>query len=173
MSVIAVGHGYSLSLQRYFIFSLIENNNPLFWVARPAFETFFAFCDKKSPKNICITKKCCTFASQLSIGLWCNGNTADSGPAFPGSSPGSPTESFSYAETLFLYLWLTCTYKKADALAPALICLWNCLLLQSFADKLNKSILLHCSYLGYRLATHWNEEQGRDACDIEVVRKLG
>ena len=26
-----------------------------------------------------------------SIGLWCNGNTADSGPAFPGSSPGSPT----------------------------------------------------------------------------------
>ena len=63
--------------------------------------------------------------------------------------------------------------KKADALAPALICLWYCLLLQSFADKLNKSILQHCSYLGYRLATHWNEEQGRDACDIEVVRKLG
>ena len=27
------------------------------------------------------------------IGLWCNGNTADSGPAFPGSSPGSPTVS--------------------------------------------------------------------------------
>ena len=105
MSVIAVGHGYSLSLQRYFIFSLIENNNPLFWATRPAFETFFAFCDKKSSKNICITKKCCTFASQLSIGLWCNGNTADSGPAFPGSSPGSPTESFSYAETLFLYMW--------------------------------------------------------------------
>ena len=26
------------------------------------------------------------------IGLWCNGNTADSGPAFPGSSPGSPTK---------------------------------------------------------------------------------
>ena len=25
------------------------------------------------------------------IGLWWNGNTADSGPAFPGSSPGSPT----------------------------------------------------------------------------------
>ena len=24
-------------------------------------------------------------------GIWCNGNTADSGPAFPGSSPGSPT----------------------------------------------------------------------------------
>ena len=26
------------------------------------------------------------------IGLWCNGNTTDSGPVFPGSSPGSPTE---------------------------------------------------------------------------------
>ena len=26
------------------------------------------------------------------IGIWCNGNTADSGPAFPGSSPGIPTK---------------------------------------------------------------------------------
>ena len=26
------------------------------------------------------------------IGVWCNGNTADSGPAFPGSSPGTPTK---------------------------------------------------------------------------------
>ena len=24
-------------------------------------------------------------------GIWCNGNTADSGPAIPGSSPGIPT----------------------------------------------------------------------------------
>ena len=29
---------------------------------------------------------------KLLIGIWCNGNTADSGPAFPGSSPGIPTE---------------------------------------------------------------------------------
>ena len=29
-----------------------------------------------------------------SIGIWCNGNTTDSGPVFPGSSPGIPTESF-------------------------------------------------------------------------------
>ena len=29
------------------------------------------------------------------IGVWCNGNTADSGPAFPGSSPGTPTNLFS------------------------------------------------------------------------------
>ncbi|MCR4675594.1 MAG: hypothetical protein K5675_11315, partial [Lachnospiraceae bacterium] len=26
--------------------------------------------------------------SDILIGIWCNGNTADSGPAFPGSSPG-------------------------------------------------------------------------------------
>ena len=108
MSVIAVGQGYSLSLQRYFIFSLIENNNPLFWATRPAFETFFAFCDKKSSKNICITKKCCTFASQLSIGLWCNGNTADSGPAFPGSSPGSPAKYEPLNERPLFFNLLTC-----------------------------------------------------------------
>ena len=30
-------------------------------------------------------------ASARKIGVWCNGNTADSGPAFPGSSPGTPT----------------------------------------------------------------------------------
>ena len=29
---------------------------------------------------------------QMKIGIWCNGNTADSGPAFPGSSPGIPTK---------------------------------------------------------------------------------
>ena len=42
------------------------------------------------------SEKVTTFAAQKGlvpsfIGLWCNGNTADSGPAFPGSSPGSPT----------------------------------------------------------------------------------
>ena len=31
------------------------------------------------------------------IGLWCNGNTTDSGPVFPGSNPGSPTERVSVA----------------------------------------------------------------------------
>ncbi len=33
----------------------------------------------------------CT-AFEQNTGLWCNGNTADSGPAFPGSSPGSPAK---------------------------------------------------------------------------------
>ena len=27
----------------------------------------------------------------ITIGLWCNGNTTDSGPVIPGSNPGSPT----------------------------------------------------------------------------------
>ena len=27
----------------------------------------------------------------LDIGLWCNGNTTDSGPVFLGSNPSSPT----------------------------------------------------------------------------------
>lgn len=32
-----------------------------------------------------------TLISAVLIGIWCNGNTADSGPAIPGSSPGIPT----------------------------------------------------------------------------------
>ena len=53
---------------------------------------FFHFFMQKKDENIFFTKKSCTFATHLSLGLWCNGNTADSGPAFPGSSPGSPTK---------------------------------------------------------------------------------
>lgn len=29
--------------------------------------------------------------NESAIGLWCNGNTTDSGPVIPGSNPGSPT----------------------------------------------------------------------------------
>ena len=39
--------------------------------------------------------------SEFEIGLWCNGNTADSGPAFPGSSPGSPAEKRDLLASLF------------------------------------------------------------------------
>ena len=28
---------------------------------------------------------------QNRIGVWCNGNTTDSGPVIPGSNPGTPT----------------------------------------------------------------------------------
>ena len=49
-----------------------------------------------------IKKKLCTFATAnekqemlivSNIGLWCNGNTTDSGPVISGSSPDSPTNS--------------------------------------------------------------------------------
>ena len=53
-----------------------------------------------SGKNFGSSGKSSTFAPaiekwvllQKGIGVWCNGNTADSGPAFPGSSPGTPTD---------------------------------------------------------------------------------
>ena len=59
----------------------------------------FAFFYKKVPKNFGSSGICSTFAPAIrnksvlktKFGVWCNGNTADSGPAFPGSSPGTPT----------------------------------------------------------------------------------
>ena len=32
------------------------------------------------------------------IGLWCNGNTTDSGPVIPGSNPGSPTKHLLFTD---------------------------------------------------------------------------
>ena len=65
-----------------------------------------AFFYKKVPKNFASFEKSTTFAPAIrnkrvlktKFGVWCNGNTADSGPAFPGSSPGTPTnkELLSY-----------------------------------------------------------------------------
>ena len=73
---------------------------------------FCAWSSIKGKKNIFFRqKKCkiffyiekmCNFAPHLGIGLWCNGNTADSGPAFPGSSPGSPTIKVLLLQNLFL-----------------------------------------------------------------------
>ena len=41
------------------------------------------------------------------FGVWCNGNTADSGPAFPGSSPGTPTKRKSHSnERLFFFNYM-------------------------------------------------------------------
>ena len=58
------------------------------------------FC-KKNAENVCGSQILCIFAPaneqqvvgrwKISIGLWCNGNTTDSGPVIPGSNPGSPT----------------------------------------------------------------------------------
>ena len=38
------------------------------------------------------------------IGIWCNGNTTDSGPVILGSSPSIPTKLFKRAASLFLTL---------------------------------------------------------------------
>ena len=38
-------------------------------------------------------------------GIWCNGNTTDSGPVIPGSSPGIPTTSKS---KLIFSTWIFC-----------------------------------------------------------------
>ena len=47
------------------------------------------------------------------IGLWCNGNTTDSGPVFPGSSPGSPTKrSKMKVLLLFFILCYDVCYKS-------------------------------------------------------------
>ena len=54
---------------------------------------------KKSFKNLWIKKKAVSLQRQnqngcfdRKIGIWCNGNTTDSGPVFPGSNPGIPTD---------------------------------------------------------------------------------
>ena len=59
---------------------------------------------KKWRKNLVVSRITPTFAAVIerasgmpqiiqAIGVWCNGNTTDSGPVFPGSSPGTPTKA--------------------------------------------------------------------------------
>ena len=57
----------------------------------------FGVFNKKMRFFFVVSEKTTTFAPAirkllLKFGVWCNGNTADSGPAFPGSSPGTPTD---------------------------------------------------------------------------------
>ena len=94
-------------MQRYSLFCLFENKNRWFLASNGEKRTFFHFFKQKNSENIFFTEKSCTFASHLSIGLWCNGNTADSGPAFPGSSPGSPTERFPNGNLFFCFVLST------------------------------------------------------------------
>ena len=44
--------------------------------------------------------------SQNTIGLWCNGNTTDSGPVIQGSNPGSPTRRRLF-QVVFFLCWAT------------------------------------------------------------------
>ena len=43
-------------------------------------------------------------ATTKDIGIWCNGNTTDSGPVIPGSNPGIPTKSIFLLERCFFVL---------------------------------------------------------------------
>ncbi len=76
------------------------------------------FLRKKSPKPFVSFKKSTTFASQFreggtfpdiverKLGYGVIGNTTDSGPVIPGSSPGIPTSrkrAFETFKSLFLY----------------------------------------------------------------------
>ena len=82
-----------LGVQRYC--KLCENQNK-----RGKFALFL----KKMQKNFGVSRKSSTFAlafremlqksagCTLNIGVWCNGNTTDSGPVILGSSPSTPTE---------------------------------------------------------------------------------
>ena len=72
-----------MKLERYYKLSKKQNK-------REKIAVFYKF----SPKSFGSSQKSSTFApaKQKCIGVWCNGNTADSGPAFPGSSPGTPTD---------------------------------------------------------------------------------
>ena len=50
---------------------------------------------------------------QKDIGVWCNGNTTDSGPVFPGSSPGTPTEA-AFQGNLRRFLFSRCLSTKGS-----------------------------------------------------------
>ena len=71
------------------------------------FEKIHFFC-KIFLKSLPVQKKCVSLHRQTKtrvwyskIGIWCNGNTTDSGPVIPGSSPGIPTRSFSIEGLFF------------------------------------------------------------------------
>ena len=48
------------------------------------------------------------------IGIWCNGNTTDSGPVIPGSSPGIPTSS-SLSSIINLHIGIWCNGNTTDS----------------------------------------------------------
>ena len=55
----------------------------------------------------------------IDIGVWCNGNTTDSGPVILGSSPSTPTEEIAkplrikhLAILFYILLYVACTVSK-------------------------------------------------------------
>ena len=73
---------------------------------------------KISPEKFVSSRKSSTFAPakrnkgvlkvQIGIGVWCNGNTTDSGPVILGSSPSTPTKEIAkqlIIKRLAIFLW--------------------------------------------------------------------
>ena len=63
-----------------------------------------------------------TLQQQKDIGIWCNGNTTDSGPVIPGSNPGIPTKRsiFQDRKMLFysekeIYIGIWCNGNTTDS----------------------------------------------------------
>ena len=95
------------------------------------------------------------------IGIWCNGNTADSGPAFPGSSPGIPTKrNLPHGKFLLFssnnafssnhdFLSLSITASTMFILSACRHNLWYHYLcaLCAFARVLSRRCLLRCIFL--------------------------
>ena len=54
------------------------------------------------------------------IGLWCNGNTTDSGPVILGSNPGSPTKRLSF-EGRFFVVWHSNVMRGEALRATAIV----------------------------------------------------
>ena len=77
-----------------------------------------------SPKSFGSSGKSSTFAPRFSktrckIGVWCNGNTTDSGPVILGSSPSTPTKKRKasiWKPFLFLLFLILCV-DSLDLLA--------------------------------------------------------
>ena len=87
----------------------------------PVYGPCFYIKTKNVPKNLHTGKKpyLCTAFEQCT-GLWCNGNTADSGPAFPGSSPGSPAKKETPTR-LFFCGWATRTRTRKGSRKPPIL----------------------------------------------------
>ena len=78
---------------------------------RKKFFYFFAHSKKTSIFALAI-QRCIVDC----IGIWCNGNTTDSGPVIPGSNPGIPTlpkkQSVGFRQIVFCFHSLIFLFKR-------------------------------------------------------------
>lgn len=109
-----------------------------------------------------ISKINSNFAAQFSncnfnIGIWCNGNTTDSGPVILGSSPSIPTiiKVFSSRRKHFFDF-----LKTASSLSSSKTCVQRRWLFMFF-----KCIILRCFNFFHRFVSH----QKIDSCEKNML----